>query len=45
MFVKDVLIAGIADDDIKKEVLGWADLDSKTVEETVTKTERLRDRG
>ena len=35
MFVKDVLIAGLADDDIKREVLGWADLDRKTVEETV----------
>ena len=36
MFVKDVLIAGLADDEIKKEVLGWTDLDTKTVEETVS---------
>ena len=27
--VKDVLVAGIADSEIRKDVLGWAELDSK----------------
>ena len=33
--VKDVVVAGLVDDEIKKEVLGWADLDDKNIEETV----------
>ena len=33
--VKDVLITGLADDDIRKEILGWAELDQKNVQETV----------
>ena len=34
--VKDVLITGLIDDEIRKEVLGWADLDTKNIKETVT---------
>ena len=34
--VKDVLISGLSDDDIRKDVLGWSDLDVKTVKDTVT---------
>ena len=34
--VKDVLIAGIADNDIRKEVLGWTELDNKSDKELVT---------
>lgn len=33
--VKDSLINGLSGGDIKKDVLGWADLDNKTVHETV----------
>ena len=33
--IKDVLVAGLSDPDIKREVLGWADLDKKTTGETV----------
>ena len=33
--VKDVLVAGLVDEDIKKDVLGWSELDSKDVNETV----------
>ena len=36
VIAKDVMIAGISDDDVKREVLGWHDLDNKTTEETVT---------
>ena len=36
IIVKDVLISGLADDDIKREVLGWAELDQKKVQDTVT---------
>ena len=36
IILKDVLIAGLIDEDIKKEVLGWAEVDEKTVEETLT---------
>ena len=35
VMVKDVLVSGLCDDDIKKEVLGWAELDNKNVNETV----------
>ena len=35
VIVKDVIVAGLVDDDIKKDVLGWADLDIKSVDETV----------
>ena len=35
VLVKDVLISGLVDDDIKKEVLGWTELDNKSVQETV----------
>ena len=34
--VKDVLVAGLADKCIKNEVLGWSNLDTKTVNETIT---------
>ena len=33
--VKDVLISGLSDDDIRKDVLGWSELDTKTVNDTV----------
>ena len=36
VIVKDVLVSGLVDDDIKKEVLGWAELDRKNVQETVS---------
>ena len=36
VMVKDVVISGLVDEDIKKEVLGWSDLDDKTLEETIT---------
>ena len=29
-------MAGIADDDVKKDVLGWDDLDNKTIDQTIT---------
>ena len=35
IIVKDVLVAGLADEDIKKDVLGWSELDTKDVNETV----------
>ena len=34
--IKDVLISGLADQDIRKDVLGWQDLDSRTATQTVT---------
>ena len=36
VIVKDVMIAGIADDEVKREVLGWHELDDRSPEETVT---------
>ena len=36
IIVKDVMIAGLVDEEIKKEVLGWAPLDEKDVDATVT---------
>ena len=36
VIVKDVIVAGLVDDEIKKEVLGLADLDNKSLIETVT---------
>ena len=35
IMVKDVMVAGLVDDDIRKDVLGWADLDDKSVNETI----------
>ena len=35
VMAKDVIVAGLADDEIKKEVLSWSELDDKNVEETV----------
>ena len=32
IMVKDVVISGLADEDVKKEVLGWSDLDNKTLD-------------
>ena len=37
--VKYVILSGIADEDIKKEVLGIPDLDEKTLKDTVTAIE------
>ena len=34
--IKDVFIAGLSDPDIKREVLGWTELDNKSIAETVT---------
>ena len=36
LIVKDVMISGIADDEFKREVLGWHELDERSTEETVT---------
>ena len=36
VMVKDVVISGLVDEEIKKEVLGWSDLDEKSIEETIT---------
>lgn len=36
IITKDVLVSGLSDDEVKREVLGWHDLDTKTVEETAT---------
>ena len=36
VIVKDVLIAGLVDEEIKKEILGWSEVDNKSVEETVS---------
>ena len=36
VIVKDVLISGLVDEEIRKEVLGWPDLDVKDVKETVS---------
>ena len=36
IMAKDVLIAGLVDEEIRREVLGWADLDTKKVNDTVT---------
>lgn len=36
IIVKDVLISGLAEDEIKREVLGWSGLDASTMEETVS---------
>ena len=35
VMVKDVVISGLVDEDVKKEVLGWEDLDDKSLEETI----------
>ena len=32
---KDVLVAGLSDHEVKREVLGWHDLETKSIEETV----------
>ena len=32
---KDILVTGIADEEIRKDVLGWSDLDKKSTQETV----------
>ena len=39
VIAKDVFISGLAGDEVKREVLGWHDLDNKTAEETVTHVE------
>ena len=36
IIVKDILIGGLVDEDIKKDVLGWSEVDAKSVEETVS---------
>ena len=36
VIVKDVLVSGLVDDDIKNEMLGWTELDTKNVQETVS---------
>ena len=36
VIVKDVVISGLADEDVKKDVLGWPDLDDKSLEDTVS---------
>ena len=36
VMVKDVVISGLVDEDVKKDVLGWTDLDTKSLEDTVS---------
>jgi hypothetical protein len=36
VMVKDVVISGLVDEDVKKDVLGWTDLDDKSLEDTVS---------
>jgi len=36
IIAKDVLISGLLDDEIRKDVLGWSELDAKTVKDTIT---------
>ena len=35
VIIKDVLISGLSDEEVKMEVFGWHDLDRKTVDQTV----------
>ena len=35
IILKDVMVTGLADEDIRKEVLGWENLDEKNVNETI----------
>ena len=35
IIIKDVVVAGLSDEDIRKDVLGWTDLDTATVADTV----------
>ena len=35
IILKDVMVTGLADEDIRKEVLGWGSLDEKNVNETI----------
>ena len=35
IILKDVMVTGLADEDIRKEVLGWGSLDEKDVNETI----------
>ena len=35
VIVKDVLVAGLADEDIKRDIMGWTELDVKDVNSTV----------
>ena len=36
VIVKDVLVHGLVDEEIRKDVVGWAEVDDKNVEETTT---------
>ena len=36
IIAKDVLISGLIDDEIRKDVLGWSELDNKTLKDTIT---------
>ena len=35
MVIKDILIAGVSDGEIRKELLGWSELDEKSDKEVV----------
>ena len=35
IIVKDVFVGGLSDDDIKREVLGWTELDTSTIAQTI----------
>ena len=35
VIVKDVLVAGLSDEDIRREVLGWSDLDTASIAQTI----------
>ena len=36
VIVKDVIVAGLVDDEIRKDVLGWTELDQSSVDQVVT---------
>ena len=45
MIVKDVLISGLSDDDIRKDVLGWSELDTKNVKDGCCVVHRIKRNG
>lgn len=36
VIAKDVLISGLEEDEVKREVLGWPGIDKSTIDETVS---------
>ena len=35
IIVKDVIVAGLSDEDIKRDVLGWTNLDTSNINDTI----------